>query len=140
MATSNFDGVPEYEGETMTDLGIDQEAEALVRATADTLMGPEPGECLACFVVRMLKEFGCDNTLRWARHYRDQRAPRAVGLEARLASRGGFCDCEIFFNDVQRAEWDDPAIETLPPLPSCRGVCRGSTQPCVLWTRQRRGW
>ncbi|MGY2875385.1 hypothetical protein ACVW00_002575 [Marmoricola sp. URHA0025 HA25] len=121
----------------MPDLGIDQEAEAIVRALADRATAPRPRECLACFVARMLEEFGCDCTLRFARHYRDVRAPRASGLERRLGSMGGFCDCEIFLNGLQRADLsreEDPA----PPPPPCRGAQRGSTQACGLW--MRHGW
>jgi hypothetical protein len=34
---------------------------------------PKPGECLHCYVYRML-EFGCTG-LRWAKRYRDLRRP-----------------------------------------------------------------
>jgi hypothetical protein len=57
---------------------------------------PKPGECLHCYVYRML-EFGCTG-LRWARRYRDLRAPRATALDRRLMSKGAGCDCEIFMN------------------------------------------
>ena len=122
----------------MSDLGIDQEAEAIVRALASDATQPQPGECLACYVARMLEEFGCDCTLRFARHYRDLRAPRASGLERRLGALGGFCDCEIFLNGLRlfdRTQKDDPSGS--PMLPACRGVRRGSTRPCALWARQR---
>jgi len=80
------------------------------RALADAslaLLGPEPGECLLCYVHRMLVEFGCDCRLRFAAHYRDVRAPRATGLERRLGNSGGFCDCEIFLNgyDLHPEYW-----------------------------------
>jgi hypothetical protein len=120
----------------MSDLGIDQEAEAIVRASAGELTTPAPGECLACFVVRMLEAFDCDNTLRFARHYRDVRAPRATYLEHRLGAMGGFCDCEIFWNGFQRADvgWDEDS--EVPPRPPCRLVRAGSTRPCSLWVRR----
>jgi hypothetical protein len=122
----------------MSDLGIDQEAEAIVRAVASGTTMPHPGECLACFVARMLEEFGCDCTLRFARHYRDLRAPRASALERKLGSAGGFCDCEIFLNGLRRADrsWEDD-LSGPPSLAPCRGVRRGSTQPCGLWVRRR---
>jgi len=47
---------------------------------------PKPRECLHCYVYRML-EFGCTG-LRWAKRYRDLRAPRATALDRRLTS---FC-------------------------------------------------
>jgi hypothetical protein len=122
----------------MSELEIDQEAEAIVRALASQATEPHPGECLACYVARMLEDFGCDCTLRFARHYRDLRAPRASGLERRLGSMGGFCDCEIFLNGLRLFDhsWEDDRSGP-PPLAPCRGVRRGSTRPCTLWARQR---
>ena len=70
----------------------------LVRCQALT----EPGEreCLRCFLLRMINEFGCDGTHRWAIRWRDvgRREPR--GLLASSAGRGGCCDCEILMNVV----------------------------------------
>ncbi len=123
-----------------------------LRTLSTELTAPREGECLLCFVYRML-ELGCTG-LRWARRYRDLRAPRATALEQRLGSKGGFCDCEIFLNGYELApkHWvpeneyvedgvnyvSDPCYpERMPP---CRGVNRGSTQGCKLWVRQRRGW
>jgi len=65
---------------------------------------PKPRECLHCYVYRML-EFGCTG-LRWAKRYRDLRAPRATALDRRLMSKGAVCDCEIFMNgwSLGRAE------------------------------------
>jgi hypothetical protein len=45
---------------------------------------PKAGECLHCYVYRML-EFGC--TGRWAKRYRDLKAPRATALDGRLMSK-----------------------------------------------------
>lgn len=88
----------------------------------------EPGdrECLRCYLLRMLDEFGCSGTLRWTEHWRDLLAPRAHALAKRLAARGGFCDCEVILNVYPQ----DTEIEPPPP---CAGVSRrGSTQPCSL--------
>ena len=37
----------------------------------------EPGEreCLRCYLLRMISEFGCDGTHRWTACWRDLRAP-----------------------------------------------------------------
>ena len=133
-----------------------QEAERVLADASLALLGPEPRECLVCYVHRMLMEFGCDCRLRFAAHYRDVRAPRAIGLERRLGRMGGSCDCEIFFNsyDLRPQYWvpdaaperddfaEDEEVEeerSWPiPLPVCRGVRAGSTQPCALWCRLRR--
>lgn len=106
---------------------------------------PRPGECLICYLLRMVEEFGCTE-LRWSKHYRDQRAPRAQGLERRLAGRGGHCDCEVLVNAVRplfgvpRPGDDDVlAAEEATVIPPCTGVRRGSTQPCLNWRWRRQG-
>ena len=139
----------------MPDTSIDTQVETWLRGLASGLTEPRPRECLLCFVRRMLGEFGCDTSLRFARHYRDARAPRAIGLERRLEQKGGFCDCDVFVNgwsphrrlwtEEQTVEQDgyvEVVTEAEPPasMPPCDGVRGGSTQPCSLWERQRRGW
>lgn len=110
---------------------IDIEAEQLVRALSEELLAPRDGECLACFVDRQLTEHGCDGTHRFALHFRDRKAPRATALMRTLSENGACCcDCEIFLNAYERVRDTDTE--------SCRGVGRGSVQPCVLWRRQRR--
>ena len=127
----------------MDDVAIDEVAEQIVRALAVRITHPQAGECLLCFEVRMLTEFGCDNTLRFARDYRDLRAPRATALEDRLGRMGGFCDCEIFLNGMALApslqQYDTYGDELPTPVPPCAGVRRGSTQGCANWVRRRRG-
>jgi hypothetical protein len=120
------------------------EIEEFLRRRAGELTAPREGECLLCFVARALTDFGCDNTLRWAGRYRNLRAPRATALEERLSTVGGFCDCEVFLNGYQMRDelcrWDGGEIVGWPrPLPTCRCARRGSTQPCGVWLRQRRG-
>ena len=127
----------------MNELTIDKEAEELVRGVAAALTAPRrDGECLLCFVARMLDDFGCDTTLRFAKRYRDLRATRATALEARLARMGGFCDCEIFMNGMTLAEHQlerDETGEARAPerLPICVGVRRG--QPGGVRTGCVRG-
>lgn len=117
--------------------GIVEPLEAELRVLSHYMTLPRPGECLACYLERML-EFGCRG-LRWATRYRDVGAPRATGLEKRLAAMGGHCDCEVLFNAyVPLASIADPGAAVLR-LPPCRGVRRGSTQPCRVWTRRPRG-
>jgi hypothetical protein len=128
----------------MTDMTIDEEAQLYLEITAERLTRVRDGECLFCYVARMLEEHGCDTSLRFTRVYRERRAPRATSLELRLRAMGGFCDCEIFINgmSVARSEESDPegSEEWLLPAAraACRGVRRGSTQSCGLWERRRR--
>ena len=132
---------------------IDLEAERLVRDVAAALLAIAPGECLCCFVGRMLDQFGCDCTLRFAKRYRDAKAPLATAMERRLGDVGGFCDCEIFLNgwmlhqrfwtaapeaDVDGLGADGDLSEPVE-LPPCGKVRRGSVRPCGNWVRQRRG-
>ena len=87
-------------------LVTDTERELRILSTA--LTEPHEGECLLCYVHRML-EYGCTG-LRWAVRYRDMRAPRATALERRLGEKGGYCDCEIFLNGYEPAPelWTQP--------------------------------
>jgi hypothetical protein len=129
----------------MTDPTIDQQAELILATAAGELVGVRDGECLYCYVARMLDELDCDNTLRFVRRYREQRAPAATGLERSFEAIGGYCDCEIFLNgmtiarslcirDEETGDWSEP--ETMP---DCQGVERGSTKNCANWERQAGG-
>jgi len=109
---------------------IDIQAESFVRELAAAIIAPRGGECLACYLDRVLRDAPCDGSLRLARTYRDALAPRAVALEGRLESGGGFCDCEVLMN-VYWSKTDE--------VRPCRGARRGSTKPCDLWLRRRRG-
>lgn len=107
---------------------------------------PGAGECLACFVERMVVAYGCSNRLLFVGLWRDRAAPSATALERRLGARGGYCDCEVLHNVYWRAGWDraeeevdDDAADA--PAPPCRGVRRGSTRPCPQWvSRPSGGW
>lgn len=106
---------------------------------------PHPHECVACFVERMTRAYGCSNELTWAVRWRDHCAPRATALERRLRAKGGFCDCEILMNVYVRPEWlPDPWIGADEPspggaagdeveAPACLGVRQGSTRTCPHW-------
>ena len=145
----------------------DVAAAHLLRDVADRLVAVRDGECLACYVQRMVHEHGCVEH-RFVAAFRDQTAPRATALERRLERLGGFCDCETLWNAfVTVAElaaearirgarlWaldhdDDDAYdeaerqdeeldrEALRVEPApCWGVRRGSTQPCRRWRTVR---
>lgn len=111
------------------------------RRPVDPVSGaaPRSGECLACFIVRMVPEGECSGTFGWIDHYRAVRARRAVALTRRLAAQGAGCDCSVVSTVWQPsiALWSrDPAsgeLEQPTQLPVCAGVRPGSTQPCTLW-------
>ena len=111
---------------------------------AEDLTAPHWRECVLCYVNRMIVQFGCDSTMRWAKHWRDERAPRATALERRLGLRGAFCDCEIFSNGydvtVETVRDTETGEECWPDdVAGCRGVRPGSSRPCPLWTPRPRG-
>ena len=88
----------------------------------------EPGEreCLRCFLLRMISEFGCDGTHRWTMRWRDLCAPRATALLGRLNQLGGCCDCEVVRNVFPHY----PSAQRLLP---CAGQRQpGSAVPCDL--------
>jgi Protein of unknown function (DUF2695) len=110
----------------MTDAVVNDLERSLAELSS-LLTEPRERECLRCYLIRMLAQFGCDNTHRWTERWRDLRAPRATALVQRLAKRGACCcDCEVILNVYP----DYP--ETGDPV-SCAGVSRaGSTRPCTL--------
>ena len=132
----------------MDDLTSPDDVEAHLRTTATQVTAPHDGECVFCYVLRMLDAFGCDTTLRWATRWRDVRMPRATGLEHRLGRRGGFCDCEIFLNgwnlvESQQVRDEHGELQWPRERPTCAGG--RSSQPCSLWeprhrTRSPWGW
>jgi hypothetical protein len=105
------------------------DVESYVADVQHALTTPLDRECLVCYLLRMVGEFGCDGTHRWTKRWREVSAPRASALLRRLANRGGCCcDCEVLMNVYpERLPEDDSA-----PLPRCTGVSRrGSTAPCT---------
>lgn len=130
------------------------ELEQELALSAERLTKVLPHECLACYVNRMLEEFGCAGA-RWMRRYRELTARRATALEARMRKLGADCDCGVCLS-VFEPDWH--LIASLPwrsrglqwttdawvadggshSVPQCLGVRRGSTQPCLLWQRRRR--
>lgn len=125
-------------------MSVAHEAERYLQILVDPRCQPAPNECLACFVARLLTDFGCDTTLRWAQRFRDLRSPTATGLERRLGSFGGYCDCEIFLNGyrlvrhllVRDLATDELMAPGQPPV--CAGVRSTSTRPCANWERRSR--
>jgi hypothetical protein len=110
------------------------------------LTAPHPGECLPCFIARMVGLHGCDNSLRWARRWRDLQLPRASGLERRLRARGGYCDCEVLLNGWMLGtelealdDEDEPELDEPGDPPPCPGVPSRSDQPCDQWVDVGRG-
>jgi Protein of unknown function (DUF2695) len=68
---------------------------------------PARKECLRCYLVRMVRAHGCDNTRKWTIVWHDRRAPYDGRLLERLEERGGICcDCEVVFNVWEHEDGD----------------------------------
>ena len=105
---------------------IAEVVEAELVALAGALTEPDDRECLRCFLLRMLAEFGCNGSYRWVVRWREVRAPQATGLLARLDELGGRCDCEVLMNVF-------PHYPTAEQLLPCAGQPQpGSAMPCDL--------
>jgi Protein of unknown function (DUF2695) len=105
---------------------IADEIEAELAQLSSLLTEPGERECLRCFLLRMINEFGCDGRHRWTVRWRDRRAPQANGLLRRLAELGGCCDCEVLLNVFP----DYPRTDR--PLPCAGQPQPGSAVPCNL--------
>ena len=49
--------------------------------TSRRLTDPGERECLRCYLVRMLADFGCDGTHRWTERWRDLSSKRTPSEE-----------------------------------------------------------
>jgi hypothetical protein len=102
------------------------QVEADLAELADRLTAPTPRECLRCYLLRLINEFGCDGTYRWTLRWLEAHATRPSGPLRQLERRGGFCDCEIVMNAFP----DYPPVARRLP---CAGVSPpGSLRPCEL--------
>lgn len=110
---------------------LSSEVEAEIADLAERLTAPAEHECLRCYLIRMITEFGCDGTYRWTIRWRDVRAAQPRGLIRQLQRRGGWCDCEVLINAYPDHQ---PVTEPLP----CAGVARpGSWRPCEVGRLRR---
>jgi hypothetical protein len=111
--------------------------------------GDEPArrECLRCYLVRMIRAYGCDNTKMWTLRWRDRRAPGDGQLLGQLEDRGGICcDCEVLFNvwEQEEGDWQDDGESDRQGDEGGRtggAACHGTQGgdplvPCARW----QGW
>ena len=62
--------------------------EAELAELSQRLTEPGERECLRCYLLRMISEFGCDGSHRWTVRGRDLRAPRGARPGAADAAAG----------------------------------------------------
>lgn len=82
-----------------------QSLERELVALAEELTAPDTGECLACYLERMLGQHGCTHDHRFTRRWTQaRRRGSPEGLVRWAQSRGGLCcDCEVVVNSLSRA-------------------------------------
>lgn len=101
------------------------------------LPDPVEHECLPCYLYRVSLDNSCPGQLEAVKNYRDHNAPRATALERKIMLLGGYCDCEALTNAFRpittAAAFTIDASENLV----CKGVRRGSIQPCEQWVMRR---
>ena len=75
-----------------TGMSLGDEAEQYLRSLAAESATPHAGECLRCYVRRMVSRRGCDNGMRWVRRWQGATARAHPGLIRQLERQGGYCD------------------------------------------------
>lgn len=69
-----------------------------LRVLSEQMVRPGEDECLYCYLVRMLNEFGC-NGHRFSEQWRDAQPRPLPGMMNWLSRNGGCCcDCEVVMN------------------------------------------
>lgn len=100
---------------------------------------PVQGECVACFVRRMVERCACTGTLIWAEHWKRVRSPSASAFIGRLERRGAVCDCALvsvlWTLSPEHWTFTTSGELTAPDVaPACAGVRPRATGPCGLWS------
>ena len=104
------------------------EFEAVGRAR-ETVVAP--GECMLCYVQRMILAHGCGGS-RWrARWRRRRRAVSAPGT-------GYGCDCELFISRWQ-LRMDPQTGAPRWPVAGCAGAPADLQAPCAHWVPHAAG-
>ena len=81
--------------------------EAELAELADRLTAPLPGECLHCYLTRVVHDLGCTG-LRFTRRWSAERGADVL----RWAQAYAGCDCEVLllaFRSRLRSRWACPA-------------------------------
>lgn len=89
-------------------------AEEFLRELSKQLTAPAAGECLLCYLCRVIGEFGCNGTLRWSMCWREAQPQRPRAFQRRLERQGGYCDCEVIMNVYRHYPEDEDPSAALP--------------------------
>ena len=99
------------------EMSIGDEAEQFLASLAKAENGPEPHECLRCFLRRAVSRRGCDGGFGSVRRWQLANPGAPPDLIHQLEIQGGGCDCEVVLN-VFRDEIVPPP-RPLPSAPPC---------------------
>jgi len=75
---------------------VADEAAEYLRGIEAADQGPRRGECLRCYLDRMVIAHGCDDTTRFTRRWLTWAGmPDPKAVAEWLEAAGGYCDCEV---------------------------------------------
>jgi hypothetical protein len=98
-------------------MSIGDEAEQFLASLARAEDGPEPHECLRCYLRRAVSRHGCDGGLRLVRRWEQANPSAGPGLVEDLQDQGGCCDCEVVLNVFR-----DAIPPPTAPLADCPSI------------------
>jgi hypothetical protein len=113
-----------------SEMSIGDEAEQFLASLAQAQSGPEPHECLRCFLRRAVSRRGCDGGFGSVRRWQLANAGAPPDLIDQLEIQGGGCDCEVVLNVFR-----DEIVPPTRPLADCPSV-----HPRAGSTAGSEGW
>jgi Protein of unknown function (DUF2695) len=99
------------------EMSIGDEAEQFLASLAQAQSGPEPHECLRCFLRRAVSRRGCDGGFGSVRRWQLANPGAPPDLIDQLEIQGGGCDCEVVLNVFR-----DEIVPPTRPLADCPSV------------------
>jgi len=96
------------------EMSIGDEAEQFLASLAQARSGPEPHECLRCFLRRAVSRRGCDGGFGSVRRWQLANPGAPPDLIDQLELQGGGCDCEVVLNVFR-----DEIVPPTRPLADC---------------------
>ncbi|MET0916068.1 MAG: DUF2695 domain-containing protein [Jiangellaceae bacterium] len=96
------------------EMSIGDEAEQFLASLAQAQSGPEPHECLRCFLRRAVSRRGCDGGFGSVRRWQLANPGAPPDLIDQLELQGGGCDCEVVLNVFR-----DEIVPPTRPLADC---------------------
>lgn len=86
-------------------------ADEIERIRRSLPLEPAQMKSLFQFVAEKLEEADCDHTLRYTLSFLEQLHVNTEPVAAWLQDAGGYCDCEVLANALERFEFAFPNFE-----------------------------